>query len=313
MGVAHYRMTGGQDTRLYDAARRCADRLCENFGPQADRRWFHGHAGMGYALCRLARLVNEVDGADTGDKYFELAKHLLDTRHNFPEHRNPYHQSHRPVTEMTDAVGHAVRATYFYTAMADLAMLTGDERYQSAVERIWDNAVDRKHYLTGGVGASHQGEAFSGDFDLRNDGYCESCAGCGMTFWADRMFRMHHDAQHIDVQERTLYNNILAHIELSGENFFYQNPLASRTSRYSWHACPCCVGNIPRALLGIKDLIYAVNTNRDVLYLNHFVASEGVIEAIAGTSLRISRTDRLSMARPSRGSYFSRKSQRSSR
>ena len=147
---------------------------------------------MGYALCRLARLVNEVEKPGEGDKYFELAKFLLDTRHTVAEHRSPYHQSHRPVVEMTDAVGHAVRATYFYTAMADLAMLTGDEGYRSAVDKIWANAIHRKHYITGGVGASHRGEAFSDDFDLRNDGYCESCAGCGMTFWADRMNRIHH-------------------------------------------------------------------------------------------------------------------------
>ena len=289
MGVSHYRVTGGADTRLYDAAHRCADQLCKNFGPQSDRRWFHGHPGMGYALCRLARLVNEVDEAGGGDKYDQLAKHLLDTRYDFPEYRNPYHQSHLPVTEMTEAVGHAVRATYFYTAMADLAMLTGDQAYAAAVDKIWSNAIDRKHYITGGVGASHQGEAFAADFDLRNNGYCESCAGCGMTFWADRMFRMHAAAHPIDVQERTLYNNILGAIELSGENFFYQNPLASRTARYSWHACPCCVGNIPRALLGLKDLMYALNPERNVLYINHFIASEGLIDDVAGSSLGVAQ------------------------
>lgn len=287
MGVAHYRITGGADRRLYDAARRCADHLCRTFGPPPRRVWVHGHAGMGYALCRLARLVNEVESPGEGDKYFELAKFLLDTRHTVEKHRSPYHQSHRPVVEMTDAVGHAVRATYFYTAVADLAMLTGDEGYRSAVDRIWANAVHRKHYLTGGVGASHRGEAFSDDFDLRNDGYCESCAGCGMTFWADRMARMHHDAHYVDVQERTLYNNVLGAIELSGKNFFYQNPLASEKARYSWHGCPCCVGNIPRALLGIKDLMYALDAKRNTLYVKHFVAGEGRIAEIAGTSLRI--------------------------
>jgi hypothetical protein len=166
-------------------------------------------------------------------------------------------------------------------------MLTGDDAYRAAVDKIWANAIDRKHYITGGVGASHQGEAFAEDFDLRNDGYCESCAGCGMTFWADRMHRMHHDARYVDVQERTLYNNILGAIELSGENFFYQNPLASDRARYPWHGCPCCVGNIPRALLGLKDLTYALEPAGNVLYVNHFVGSEGVIADVAGTSLRI--------------------------
>jgi hypothetical protein len=188
---------------------------------------------------------------------------------------------------MTDAVGHAVRATYFYTAMADLAMLTRDEAYLAAVDRIWSNAIDRKHYLTGGVGASHRGEAFSEDFDLRNDGYCESCAGCGMTFWADRMSRIHHHAHYFDVQERTLYNNLLGAIELSGENFFYQNPLHSDKARYSWHGCPCCVGNIPRALLGIKDAMYAVDAEHTAVYVNHFVASEARLARIGNTALRI--------------------------
>lgn len=287
MGVAHYRVTGGKDRRLYDAVRRCADHLCETFGPPPKTLWIHGHPGMGYALCRLARLVNETEGEGRGDKYFELAKFLLDNRHTNPQLRSAYMQSHRPVVEMTDAVGHAVRGTYFYTAMADLAMLTGDDGYRTAIERVWISAIDRKHYITGGVGASHQGEAFSRDYDLRNDGYCESCASCGLTFWADRMCRMHHDAHPIDVQERALYNNILGAMELSGVNFFYQNPLASEQSRYPWHGCPCCVGNIPRSLLGIKDQIYQLDASRQALYVNHYVASEGTIGEVAGTPLTI--------------------------
>ncbi len=287
MGVAHYRVTGGDDRRLYDAAVRCANRLCATFGPPPKRVWIHGHAGMGYALCRLARLVDEVEGPGQGDKYFQLAKFLLDTRHTVEEIRTPYNQSHRPVVEMTDAVGHAVRATYFYTAMADLAMLARADDYLAAVDRIWAKAVHRKHYITGGVGASHRGEAFAEDFDLHNDGYCESCAGCGMTFWADRMHRIHRDARRIDVQERTLYNNLLGSVELSGEKFFYQNPLSSEKTRYAWHGCPCCVGNIPRALLALKDVMYAIDAEKDTLYISHFVASEGAIAKIAGTSLRI--------------------------
>lgn len=287
MGVAHYRMTAGADRRLYEAARRCADQLCDTFGPEPKRIWIHGHPGMGYALCRLGRLVNEVEEPGQGGKYVRLAKFLLDTRHTVAEHRSPYRQSHLPVVEMTEAVGHAVRATYLYTAMADLAMLTGDEGYGAAVEKIWSNAVDRKHYLTGGVGASHQGEAFSDDFDLRNDGYCESCAGCGLVFWADRMNRMGHGAHPVDVEERVLYNNVLGAIEMSGKNFFYQNPLASEKARHPWHGCPCCVGNIPRALLGIKDRIYSGTPGGDTLFINHFVASDGTIPDIAGTPLRI--------------------------
>jgi len=287
-GVSHYRITAGEDRRLYDAARKCADHLCETFGPAPKRNWIHGHPGMGYALCRLARLVNEVEGAGKGDEYFELAKHLFDHRHTDEKRRNAYQQSHLPVVEQSHAVGHAVRATYFYSGIAELAMLTGDDAYRRAVDRIWQSAVDRRMYVTGGVGSTGHGEAFGGDFDLPNEtAYCESCAGCGLSFWADRMHRMNHRGRCVDVQERVLYNNVLGAIELSGENFFYQNPLAAERGRYPWHGCPCCVGNIPRALIAIKDLTYSLSAERDTLWVNHFVAGEGTIEDVAGTSLRI--------------------------
>jgi uncharacterized protein len=285
MGVAHYKITGGQDRRLYEAAIKCADHLDRTFGPPPKRTWKNGHAGLEYALCRLARLVNEVEGNGAGDKYAQLAKHFLDHQHEIQP--NPYDQSNLPAIEMSEAEGHAVRATYFYTAMADMALLMGDAGYRHAVDRIWANAIHRKHYLTGGVGASHRGEAFSHDFDLRNDGYCESCAGCGLSFWSDRMHRLHRDAHYQDVQERVLYNNLLGAIELTGENFFYQNPLASDRARYPWHGCPCCVGNIPRTLIAIKDLMYSTNADRDTLYLNHFVDSQATIANLAGTSLGI--------------------------
>jgi DUF1680 family protein len=291
MGVAHYRMTGGQDRRLYDAAVRCGDHLCDTFGPPPKRTWRNGHAGLEYALCRLGRLVNEVEGAGQGDKYIGLARHFLDHQH---EGGNPseYNQSDKPAVEMSEAKGHAVRATYFYTAMTDIALHYGDAAYQQAAARIWSNAIHRKHYLTGGVGASHQGEAFAGDYELPNDGYCESCAGCGLTFWADRMHRLHANGHYRDVQERTLYNNILGAVELTGTNFYYQNPLDASRARYPWHGCPCCVGNIPRALLAIKDGIYSVNPPRTELYLSHYVDSEATIPDVGGAALRIRQTTR---------------------
>jgi len=287
-GVAHFRLTGGEDRRLFAAARRCADHLVATFGPEPKRMWVYGHAGMGIALCRLARLVNEVEGPGAGTKYVRLAKYLFDNRHTVEKYRNAYRQSDRPVVEMANATGHAVRATYFYAGIADLAMLAGDAAYQAAAERLWTSAVHRRMYVTGGVGSTHRGEAFGGDYDLPNEtAYCESCAGCGLAFWADRMNRLHGDAQYIDIAERVLYNNILGAVDLAGENFFYQNPLATAQRRYPWHGCPCCVGNIPRALLGIKDRMYAMNLARDTLFLNHFVASEGTIDDVAGTPLRI--------------------------
>ena len=291
MGVAHYRMTGGEDRRLYDAAVRCGDQLCATFGPPPKRTWRNGHPGMEYALCRLGRLVNEVEGPGKGDEYIQLARHFLDHQHEAGE-PDAYNQSDKPPTEMSEALGHAVRATYFYTAMTDIALHQRDAAYQQAVARIWTNAVHKKHYLTGGVGASHNGEAFAGDYELPNDGYCESCAGCGLSFWSDRLHRLHADGHYRDVQERALYNNLLGAVELSGTNFYYQNPLDEMKARYPWHGCPCCVGNIPRALFAIKDLMYSVNLERTELYLSHYVDSEATLPDIGGAPLRIQQATR---------------------
>lgn len=285
-GVAHYRIMGGKDRRLYDAAVKCADQLSATFGPAPKRNWVHGHAGMGYALCRLARLAGESEGPGKGDKYFQLAKFLVDNRHK-QEQASFYNQWYRPMTEMEHALGHAVHSTYFYTAIADIAMLTADGAYLGAADRIWQSAVHRKLYVTGGVGALHKGEAFGADYQLPNNGYCESCAGCGLSFWADRMHRIHRAGHYVDVQERVLYNNILGAIELAGTNFFYQNPLSSGRARHPWHGCPCCVGNIPRALLAIKDRMYSLSADGNTLYVNHFVASEATIADVAGTSVQI--------------------------
>ncbi len=291
MGVAHHRMTGGKDRRLYDAAVRCGDHLCDTFGTPPKRTWRNGHPGMEYALCRLGRLVNEVEGAGKGDKYIALARHFLDHQHE-GDKGNEYNQSDKPAIELAEAKGHAVRATYFYTAMADIALHEGDAAYRQAGDRIWSNAIHKKHYLTGGVGAAHKGEAFGGDYELPNDAYCESCAGCGLSFWSDRMHRLHADGHYRDVQERALYNNILGSVELGGTNFYYQNPLDEKRARYPWHVCPCCVGNIPRALLAIKDLIYSVNPARTELYLSHYVDSEATLPNIGGAALRIRQETR---------------------
>jgi DUF1680 family protein len=285
MGIAHYRMTGGKDRRLYDAALKCADLLSATFGPAPKRTWKNGHPGLEHALCRLGEAANASEGAGKGEAYIALAKHFLSHQHTIEP--NVYNQSEKPAVEMSEALGHAVRATYFYAAMADVARLTGDDAFGAAADRIWANAIHKKHYLTGGVGASHSGEAFGGDFELPNNAYCESCAGCGLSFWAEQMHRLHTDAHYVDVQERALFNNVLGAVELSGTNFYYQNPLVSSQARYPWHGCPCCVGNIPRTLIAVKDLMYSLGGKRDALYVNHFVDSEGTIEGVAGTALRI--------------------------
>lgn len=291
MGVAHHRMTGGKDRRLYEAAVRCGDHLCTTFGPAPKRTWRNGHPGMEYALCRLGRLVNDVEGAGKGDKYIQLARHFLDHQHEGGK-PDPYNQSDKPAVELSEAKGHAVRGTYFYTAMADIALHQDSAEYGQAVDRIWANAIHKKHYLTGGVGASHKGEAFAGDYELPNEGYCEVCAGCGLSFWSDRMHRLHADGHYRDVQERALYNNILGAVELTGTRFYYQNPLDETKARYPWHGCPCCVGNIPRALFALKDLIYSVNATRSELHLSHFVDSAASLPDVGGAPLRIRQSTR---------------------
>lgn len=290
MGIAHFRMSEGKDRRLLDAAVRCADMLCRTFGPAPRRTWKNGHAGVEHALCRLGELINEVEGGDKGQKYIELARHLLDHQHEIEP--DVYNQSEKPAVTMTEARGHAVRATYFYTAMADIARLQSDTAYGAAADLIWANAIHKKHYLTGGVGASHSGEAFGGDYELPNNGYCESCAGCGLSFWAEQMHCRHADGHYVDVQERVLYNNVLGAVEQGGKNFFYQNPLTSNVARYPWHSCPCCVGNIPRTLIAIKDLMYSTDAGGKTLYINHFVESRGSLAAIGGTALQIQQETR---------------------
>lgn len=291
MAVAHYRMTGGEDSRLYDAAIRLADLLDDTFGPEPKRTWKNGHPGLEYSLCRLAELVDEIEGTGAGDRYVALSRHFLDNQHT--TERSTYDQSDMPAVKMSEARGHAVRATYFYTAMADIARLHGDEGYRQAVARLWDNTINRKFYLTGGVGATRQHEAFGRDFELPNNtAYCESCAGSGMVFWAKRMHRLHADAHYMDVQERILINKMAGAVDIEGGRYFYRNPLASGWLRHTWHVCPCCIGNIPRTLFAIKDMMYALNQDRDVLYVNHYVASAGVIDNVGGHALGISQQTR---------------------
>jgi len=292
LGVAHGLLTNGKDRRLYDAAKKCADHLCNTFGPPPKRTWVNGHPGLEFALCRLARLVNEVEGDGKGDRYADLTKYQYDTHAKDPHHRSPYHQSHMPAVEQSEATGHAVRATYFYTGIADLALLKNDPAFGAAADRLWDSTVNRKLYLTGGVGSEHKTEAFGPDYHLPNDGYCESCASCGLSFWADRMHRLRRNGHCLDVQERVLYNNVLGSIERSGVNFYYQNPLRGEHARYPWHGCPCCVGNIPRTLLAIKDLTYWLNAGKDTLYVGHFVAGECTLPNVAGGPLRVKQETR---------------------
>jgi DUF1680 family protein len=241
---------------------------------------------MEQALVRFGRFVNDMEGHGKGDNYIQLAKFLLDCRRNGSE----YDQSHVPVQQQYEAVGHSVRAVYCYSGMADVATETGDPDYRSAVMSLWDNIVNRKYYVTGGIGSGETSEGFGPDYSLRNGAYCESCASCGEIFFQYKMNLSYHDARYADLYEQTMYNALLGSFDLDGKNFYYQNPLDSGRPRYAWHGCPCCVGNIPRTLLMVPTWTYVKDD--DGIYVNLFIGSTIKVSSVAGTNVEmVQKTD----------------------
>ncbi len=277
--INHHTLTGGRDLRLYDAAKKLADCWVAHIGP-GKKEWFDGHQEMEQALVRFGRFVNDMEGQGRGDPYIRLARFLLDSREGGAE----YDQSHLPPEQQYEAVGHAVRAVYFYSGMADIAAETGDRDYQSAVMSLWDNMVNRKYYVTGGVGSGDTSEGFGGNFALRNDSYCESCSSCGLIFFQYKMNLSYHDAKYADLYEETMYNALLGATDLAGTSFCYTNPLVD-TERARWHTCPCCVGNIPRTLLMMPTWAYVKGD--DGLYVNLFVGSRIDVGNVAGTRVEM--------------------------
>jgi DUF1680 family protein len=282
--INHYTLTDGKDLRMYDAAKRLADCWVANLGP-GKKEWFDGHQEMEQALIRFGRFVNDQEGNHRGDAYIVLAKFLLDSRRGGSE----YDQSHLPPGQQYEAVGHAVRATYFYSGMADIAAETGDHDYQSAVLSLWDNMVNRKYYLTGGIGSGETSEGFGPNYSLRNNAYCESCSSCGLVFFQYKLNLAYHDARYADLYEQTIYNALLGGVDMDGKSFCYTNPLVN-TERTRWHVCPCCVGNIPRTLLMIPTWTYL--KGKDGLYVNMFIGSRIHVGDVAGTPVEmIQKTD----------------------
>ena len=282
--INHYTLTEGQDKRLYDAAKKLADCWVANIGP-GKKEWYDGHQEMEQALVRFGRFVNDMEGNGRGDSYVTLAKFLLDCRKDGSE----YDQSHVPAVQQYEAVGHAVRAVYDYSAMSDVAAETGDVDYQSAVMSLWDNMVNKKYYVTGGVGSGETSEGFGPNYSLRNNAYCESCSSCGLIFFQYKLNLAYHDAKYADLYEETMYNALLGATDLEGKNFYYTNPLIGGR-RTPWHACPCCVGNIPRTLLMIPTWTYV--KDKDGIYVNMFVGSTINVERVAGTDVQmVQKTD----------------------
>ena len=283
--INHYTLTEGKDRRLYDAAKKLADCWVANIGP-GKIIWYDGHQEMEQALVRFGRFVNDMEGNGRGDSYIALAKFLLDNRAGGSE----YDQSHVPVQQQYEAVGHAVRAVYTYSGMADVAAETGDTDYQSAVMSLWDNMVNKKYYVTGGVGSGETSEGFGPNYSLRNNAYCESCSSCGLIFFGYKMNIAYHDAKYADLYEETMYNALLGSIDFEGTHFFYTNPLASSATRDAWHVCPCCVGNIPRTLLMIPTWTYVKSD--DGIYVNLYIGSTIKVEKVAGTDVEmVQKTD----------------------
>ena len=256
--VAYYQATGKRS--LLDIALRTADLLCATFGPGKKTIW-PGHQIVEMGLVKLYRVTGD-------ERYLNLAKFMLDSR---GPGGSSYNQANLRVVDQTEAVGHAVRATYMYSGMADVAAMTGDAAYVHAIDAIWDNVVAKKLYITGGIGATGQGEAFGANYELPNlTAYNETCASVGNDFWNERLFLLHGDAKYVDVMERTLYNGLISGVSLDGKSFLYQNPLESngRRGRRPWFGVACCPGNITRFMASVPGYIYARGDN--TLYVNLF-------------------------------------------
>ena len=264
--VAHYSTTGKRN--FLDLAIKSADLIDTVFGPEKLRN-YPGHQEVELGLVKLYRVTGE-------EKYLQLARFFLDIRGQEGVGKpDTYNQSHLPVVDQDAAVGHAVRGAYMWAAMADIAALTGDSAYLQAITRIWHDIADKKYYINGGIGATGSGEAFGEAYDLPNmSAYCETCAGVGNAIWNHRMFLMTGESKYIDMLERTMYNNILDGVSLSGDRFFYPNPLASfgQHERSEWFGCACCPPNVARFLPSMPGYIYARRQN-DV-YVNLYISSE---------------------------------------
>jgi DUF1680 family protein len=252
--VAHYRATGKKT--FLNVAIKNADLVCKTFGPNEGQ--IHrpgGHPIIEMALCKLYKVTGN-------KKYLDGAKYFVEEtgRCTDGHHPSEYSQDHMPILQQEEIVGHAVRAGYLYSGVADVAALTGDKAYFEALERIWENMSSKKLFITGGIGSRPQGEGFGPNYELNNHtAYCETCAAIANVYWNYRMFLATGESKYIDVCERALYNNVLSGVSLSGDKFFYDNPLESdgEHERQKWFGCACCPGNITRFVASVPGYIYA--------------------------------------------------------
>ena len=306
--VAYYKATGKR--KLLDVMCRYADHIDTVFGPEEGKiQGYPGHQEVELALVKLYNVTGN-------EKYLNLAKYFIDERgaepyffdveHNKRNGKNHftdmreqgkgYNQSHAPVREQTTVEGHSVRAVYMYTAMADIARETGDETLMQACRNLWDNMAQKRMYITGGIGSSYHGEAFTFDYDLPNDTvYAETCASIGLAFFAKRMIEMEHDSRYADVMEKAIYNNVLAGVSLDGKHFFYVNPLEVwpeacakdrgkhhvKPVRQKWFGCACCPPNVTRLLASLEDYIYSIKD--DTIFVDLYAGTDFIAEGKSGS------------------------------
>jgi uncharacterized protein len=288
-GVAYFRATGKR--QLLDSAIKIADKMDAAYGP-GKKTYISGHEGLKIGLISLYR--------QTGDeKYWRLAKFFLDERgkDDYPRQGEAaldrtYAQDHKPVIQQTEAVGHCVRAMYLYIPMTDVAAFTGRPEYSSALDKIWEDMVYKKIYLTGSIGSIRFHEQFGGPYGLPNlSAWNETCASYGNVLWSHRMFLLHQDAKYLDVMERVLYNGFATGVSLKGDRFFYQNPLTSfgNYERFDWINVPCCPPNVVRLTASLGGYIYA--TAPDSIFVNLFVGSKANIK-LGGNAVAVRQETR---------------------
>lgn len=304
--VAYYNATGKR--KLLDVMCRFADHIDSVFGTEEGKiHGYDGHEEIELALVKLYKATGE-------EKYLNLSKYFIDERGKAPsffllewekrgkssfwnpsDHKQPdvsYNQAHIPVREQTEAIGHAVRAVYLYSGMADIAALTKDESLKKACKALWNNIVTKQMYITGGIGSTHSGEAFTFDYDLPNDTvYQETCASIGLFLFAHRMILLEENGSYGDIMERALYNSIISGMGFDGKSFFYVNPMevwpkASEKNperkhvapvRQKWYGCACCPPNLARLLMSLRQYIYTYS--KDTIYTHLYIPSKAEIEA----------------------------------
>lgn len=278
--IAHHQATGKNN--FLDIAIKFADLAVKEVGDQPGQACVvPGHQIAEMAMAKLYVLTGE-------KKYLDFAKFLLDKR-GYTTRQDEYSQAHKPVLEQDEAVGHAVRATYMYSGMADVAALTGDKEYIDAIDRIWDNIVEKKIYITGGIGATSNGEAFGKNYELPNmSAYCETCAAIANVYMNYRLFLLHGHSKYYDVLERTLYNGLISGVSIDGGAFFYPNPLESigQHQRQPWFGCACCPSNVSRFIPSLPGYVYAVKNS--ALYVNLFLSNNAEIN-VNGNNVKLSQ------------------------